>query len=179
MEDAFFHRVDQQLREAIRAEIVEKESEAALKVALGVSDHSLLAELVAIGVQPETVAAIALIPLVAVAWADGKVDDNQRRRILEAEQELHIRRGSPSHRLLEHWLDENPGEDSLLAWKHYVSELRGKLTGTGTTLFDKGLYDSAYAIAKTSGGFCTYGAISPSEKRILKQLKQTLKTTAD
>ena len=48
---------------------------------------------------------------------------------------------------------------------------------TGVTLFDVDRLN--YTGPVPIGGVVFYGAISPSEKRILKQLKQTLKTTAD
>ena len=44
----------------------------------------MLAELARVGVRPETLSAVALIPLVMVAWADGRVDESERLAILNA-----------------------------------------------------------------------------------------------
>jgi hypothetical protein len=118
LENVFFQRVDQQLLGNIRGRLEEHDAITALRAASGVRNDELLAELVRIEVQPETLAAVTLIPLVAVAWADGKVTDAERRKILAAEHAAGIGEDAPSHQLLNHWLDHNPGPDLFATWKH-------------------------------------------------------------
>jgi len=176
LENEFFRNVDQQLWDKLRQEVAEDKAKSALREASGIDDEELLAELVHVGVSPETLSAVAIIPLVAVAWADGKVDELEKQRVLQGEQDLGISRFSPSHQLLEQWLSQKPSEDLLPVWDHYVSVLRNKLSDSNTKLLDTGLLERCRSVAEAAGGYFTCGSISPSEQRVLKQIKRTLKT---
>ena len=173
LEDIFFQTVDQQLLEKLRNEMSEDEKKRDIRAACGIRNDDVLGELAELGVSGETIFAVSLIPLVAVAWADGNVSDEERSRILEAENAQHIDEGT--HELLSHWLDQNPGPEMFEAWKHFIYELRGLLTPAHGTLFDAEIIARAEAVAKASGGYWTYGAISPSEKKVLDEVKQTLR----
>ncbi len=176
LENEFFYRVNQQLLDKLRRQISEQQAKEALRAACGMDDGTLLTELVRIGVRPETMAAVALIPLACIAWADGKVEEDEKRQILAAERDAGITADSPSHQLLEHWLEQQPGDELLTAWKHYVAALREKLSQSADQLFGKDLLKRAKAVAESAGGFLPYGRISPSEAKVLGEIKQTLDT---
>ena len=108
LENRFFAEVDKELLKRIRDELAEQEAIASLRAASGISDEQLLSELVHIEVQPETLAAVSLIPLVVAAWASGEVAEDQRKKILAVEREAGITENSPSDRLLNHWLVVHP-----------------------------------------------------------------------
>ncbi len=175
LENAFFHDVDKQLIDELRSEATDREAKREVRSASGVWNDAVLAELVDLDVRSETIMAVSLIPLVAVAWADGSVSPEERERILAAEQAAGIDVASPTHRLLEHWLDNFPGPDMLEAWKNFVQELRGRLSPARGTLLDSELLERAEGVAKASGGYWTYGSISPSEKRVLQLIRNVLK----
>lgn len=176
LENEFFHRVDQQLLDKLRRELSEQRAKAALQSASGINDDELLTELVRIGVRPETLAAVSLIPLVAVAWADGKLDPEERRQVLAAEQEAGISTDDPSHHLLEQWLSDPPGDEVFLAWQHYVRALHEHLSSSGSQLLGEHVLKRARAVAKSCGGSWGYQSISPSEDRVLKQVKAALRS---
>ena len=48
------------------------------------SSGTLVARLVEIGIRSDTLAALCLIPLVEVAWADGRLDPPEREALLAA-----------------------------------------------------------------------------------------------
>jgi hypothetical protein len=71
LEDAFFLEEDRVLRERLRAMQNLAESKEALSSVSGITNDVILTKLVELNVKPETVAALAAVPLVEVAWADG------------------------------------------------------------------------------------------------------------
>lgn len=174
LEDAFFKNVDLQLLEDLRSEISEQKSKRTLQSACGIRNDKVLGELVKLGVRGETILAVSLIPLVAVAWADGNVTTAERVRILDAERAQHIDEESATHRLLQYWLDNEAGSEMLEAWKHFMHELRGILTPAHGKLFDAEIMDRAEVVAKASGGYLSYGAISPAEQKVLDEVNRTL-----
>ncbi|HOU92007.1 MAG TPA: hypothetical protein PLU22_13235, partial [Polyangiaceae bacterium] len=74
LEDAFFLAQDTVLVERLRALRKMQESKEALAAASGIASDAILSRLVELDVRPETVAALATVPLIEVAWADGEVD---------------------------------------------------------------------------------------------------------
>ncbi len=73
LQDAFFRKEDEKLIENLRMMRKLSESKEALRNVSGITDEHLLARLVELEVRPETLASFALVPLIEVAWADGKV----------------------------------------------------------------------------------------------------------
>ena len=173
LENIFFQSIDQQLLERLRGELSKQETKRDLRSACGIQNDSVLAELVELGVSGETILAVSLVPLVAVAWADDNVSGEERNRILDAAAAQHV--DDATRQLLNHWLNSNPGPAMFEAWKHFVRELRGVLTPAHGTLFDREIVERAEAVAKASGGYWSYGAISPSEQRVIEEVRRTLR----
>lgn len=174
LENEFYKRVDDELLRNMRRDLAEREAKEAIRSASGIQNDEVLAELVRIEVQAETLAAVSLIPLVAIAWADGKVADGERAKILAVEGEAGISPESLSHQLLNHWLDHDPGEELFSTWKHFVHELRGRISLMICPLLDRDLIDRAEAVAKASGGYWSYGSVSPRENRVLAEVRKVL-----
>ena len=84
MEDMFFHDRDAQLIEKMKAELSAEEDRTSLIAATGIQDASVINKLMEQGISCETLAGVGLIPLVVVAWADGKMEDKEREAILQA-----------------------------------------------------------------------------------------------
>lgn len=70
-----------------------------------------------LGVRAETLAALAVVPLVEVEWADGALDAKERRTIVERSA---ISPNSTAAALLEAWLDRRPEPKLLVAWTQMV-----------------------------------------------------------
>ena len=104
LEDLFFSRLDSNLIKQMRSDDDKKADVESLKEISGITDENVLQQLVELGVSDETYRAVQLIPLILVAWADGELDPNERRAVLQAAQGNSIAQGSASHSLLENWL---------------------------------------------------------------------------
>ena len=83
LEDEFFRREDKRLLtrlQELRAAEVNRE---ALAKASGITKPEVLDRLLRLGIQAQTLAALSIVPLVEVAWADGALDAKERRTVLE------------------------------------------------------------------------------------------------
>jgi hypothetical protein len=67
LEDAFFTKENARLLEQLKG----KQKREALREMVKVEDETFLDRLIELGIGPETVLALTLVPLIAVAWADG------------------------------------------------------------------------------------------------------------
>ncbi len=172
LEDGFFSPVRQELRARIRdAERARSEQMLALADASGITNIAMLQKLAAFGVGSETLAALTLYPMIAVAWADGRVDRGERRIALAAAEECGLKPDSHSYRLLVEWLDLAP-PDRLLrdAWVSVVGELCTEMGDDQRADFRSEILARTRAVASATGGFLGLGKISRVEQKVLDAL---------
>jgi len=171
MEDAFFAREDALLLRRLREMDAAKRKKEALSAASGIANDAVLESLVALNISSETLAALSLIPLVAVAWADGSIDDKQRASVFSQAAEVGVRTGDLSHELFEQWLAEPPKPALLSAWKEYVSAFAATLRQDDRRALKAELLNRARGVAESAGGFLDIGnKISPPEQDVLNEL---------
>lgn len=171
LEDMFFKRQDDALLEKMKADMEAKENRAALATAAGLEDESTLDALLAIGVSPESLTSVSLIPLVAVAWADGKMEAKEKKAILDAAAQSGIESGSASFALLEGWLNEQPGDELLSSWKDYIGEIKSGLDEAAFQQLRSAVIGRAQAVAESAGGFLGLGnKISDVEQSVIADL---------
>lgn len=172
LEERFFASKDADLLEKLRqkgaAEITKKD----IADATGIQDEALLDRLVKLDVNVQTLAALSIVPLVEVAWADGSIAESERKTILKAALESGIAADGPGYRQLEAWLDKRPDAEMLAAWKHYIAELASRLDQPSIDRVRDNLLTRAKQVATSAGGgILGLGAVSPSEKRKLDELE--------
>jgi hypothetical protein len=171
LEDEFFRREDERLMERLR-ELKEKEtSREALGRASGITNQGILDKLLDLSIRPETVGALAVIPLVEVAWADGTLDGREKQAILDRVEASGIARGSTGYDLLLSCLEHKPEPRLLTSWRHMVEGLCEHMTADEVAALRAGLVERARAIAKASGGLLGVGAISAAESEMIRQLE--------
>lgn len=170
LEESFFMNRNRELLDELREHLKEeKELEALAKVS-GIKSETVLKELHAVEISAETVAALALVPMISIAWADGTVQDGERDAILEAAHSEGIETGTLTHKLLEGWLHDPPGPELLEAWKHYVQSVVGSFSPAGAAEFHQEIMDQARKVAKAAGGILGIHAISRAEQQLLDEL---------
>jgi uncharacterized protein DUF533 len=174
LEDAFFAKQNEKARQELRAKHEGRARREALTAASGIRDDRVLDALASLGLGSETLAALSLVPLVEVAWADGAVDAKERAAILATVEQQGIPRQSPAHQLLEEWLSKPPEPRLLVTWKEYVKALASADAGALTALRGDVL-GRARAVAEAAGGFLGLGSkISKAEEKMLQDLEQAL-----
>jgi hypothetical protein len=173
LEEAFFLEQDKKLIAELRKMKAMEETKQALRQASSIHDDRILAKLVELDIHAEMVAALTAVPLIEVAWADGKVDEKEREAILHAAGQSGIDPDSSCHTLLEQWLTHKPGVKLMEAWTHYIEGLCSVLTEEEADRLKKDLLDRARRVAESSGGFLGLTSkVSAKEKEMLDQLEQ-------
>jgi hypothetical protein len=167
LDDVFFRRG----ADALRARILAGGGPAAPSPrAGGVLDAALLARLEELGVGADTLTALALIPLVEVAWADGRLDESERRAVLGGAQACGIEQASPGAQLLALWLETPPGAELLGAWRQLVGAICRELSVEARRRLERAIVGQARAVAESAGGVLGFGAVSRAEERVLERL---------
>lgn len=170
LEDLFFEQLDRKKIEALRAKAAAEESVAGLSASTGIDDAALLQTIVGLGVTPDTLAAFALVPLLFVAWADGLLDENERKAVLVEAAAMGLREGTPGHALLSGWLTREPKDALFDAWQAFHVELAKHLSDAAKASFRSDLQAKAGRVARASGGFLGLGAVSDVEQAALDRL---------
>jgi hypothetical protein len=172
LEDEFFRREDQRLIQKLEQMRAAQTDREALAKAAGIGNPDVVDKLLQLGVKAETVAALALVPLVEVAWADGELDRRERAAILDRARESGLVAGSVEHALLEAWLERRPDPKLLTAWTHLVRGVSEQLGREESARLKASLLDRARAVATASGGVLGMGSkVSSAEAAMLLQLE--------
>jgi CRP-like cAMP-binding protein len=145
---------------------------AHLKLSDGPDDSAWVGRLAGLGIDASTVAALTLIPLIEVAWADGKMEENERRAVLAGAETHGIATNSSSFRLLEMWLNDPPKPDLVAAWHQYIRAVCQTLSFEGKLRLQTSILGGARDVAESAGGFLGFRSVSPAEERVLSRLEQ-------
>lgn len=173
LEDSFFAKENQKLLDRMRAEQHKKEAKAGLAEVAGISDADVLEKLVSLGIEPDTWAALSLVPLVEVAWADGSLDPKERRAVLSAAEANGVVAGSPGAALLETWLRARPGPELISAWGEYMVVLCAGLDEAERQKLRREILGRARSVAEAAGGILgLLNRISSQEEAVLAELEK-------
>jgi hypothetical protein len=171
LEESFFAKENARLVAQMKSQASGRASAAELAEITGLTDQAVLDKLVALGIEVDTWAAISLVPLVEVAWANGKVEAKERSAVLTAAEANGIIPGSPSHQLLDGWLARRPDGRLLEVWGEYIVDLCASLGEGEKEAVKRKVLGRAREVAEAAGGFLGLGSkISAEEKVALAEL---------
>lgn len=171
LENQFYDKENQVKLAALKAKLDRQQSKDELRQASGMTDEAVLDKLVELGLTANTIAALSLVPLIQVAWADGTIQDNERAAILEGAHGKGLEQGSPGYELLQSWLARRPSDDLMAAWEAYIKALVGQLSNEQNRLLKDQIVGFAKMVAASSGGFAGFGRISASEEKVLTRIE--------
>lgn len=174
MEDEFFHRVDEKLRENLRQKMEREQARESITAATGIDDTGLLDALLDAGIRSETLVALTLIPSVFVAWADGSVTDAERDTVMKAASERGIDSGHLAHEVLQGWLGKRPPKSLWATWKQYAEIAGTTLDAETKSRLTEEIVKHATLVAKASGGILGIGKISAAEQTVLDDVSTAL-----
>lgn len=176
LEDEFFHKENQRLIEKLRQMKRMEESKEALAEASGITSDAILESVLELNIHAQTVAALAIVPLIEVAWADGHLDEKERQAILAAAHASGLQKGHAAYELLESWLAHQPQPKLLKTWGHYIQELCGQLNQEERKSLEVYLLGRARSVAEASGGFLGLGfKVSRAEADVLQTLEKAFR----
>jgi hypothetical protein len=176
LEDSFFQEKDKLLIEKLKIMKKMQETKKTLSEISGIKNETILAKLVELEMRPETLACLALVPLVEVAWADGKISPEEEAAVLKAAEINKIKKDSIGYDLLKEWLRIKPKASMLNAWTHYIEGLCEVLTKKEIAALKDDFLGNAKEVAEASGGILGIGSISKEEKEMLKKLEKAFES---
>jgi hypothetical protein len=167
LEEEFFRQEDRRKLEALRAAAERRATAAELREVSGIEDEAVLEELAGLGLTRETLAAVALAPLIHVAWADRRIVDTERGTVLARAHDKGIETGSPAYELLERWLKEPPAAALFEGWTRYVRALSASLLPERAAELRRQIVSFAREVALAAGGAMNVGKITEQQQRVL------------
>jgi hypothetical protein len=167
LEEEFFHKLQSEQLAALRAELDRKQSRDELRAASGIADDVVLDQLIALGLTGTTTAALSMVPLVWVAWADGAVSEAERAAVLKAARERGVEAGSPVQHILAGWLERRPEPGLFNAWAAYARALADTLVPAQRAQLKGQIVELARKVAESAGGFLGIHKISHEEEAAL------------
>ncbi len=169
LEESFFHARDQELLAQLKKKVTTDNAKQAIREMCPIEDDAVLDKLAETGIGGESFAAMSLAPLVLVAWADGKIDEEERRAVMSAARSEGI--DAVCLELLEDWLSRSPGPVLKEAWIGYVGALAEELSPGELRGLRSSVMGRAEKVAKAAGGTLGLNRISNSEQAMLNELK--------
>jgi hypothetical protein len=171
LENQFYEKENKEKLAAMKAKLDTQQSKDDLRKASGMTDDAVLDKLVHLGLSADTIAALSLVPLIQVAWADGTIQDNERTAILQGAHGKGLERGSPGYELLQSWLGKKPSDELLEAWEAYIKALVAQLNDEQNRLLKNQIVGFAKMVAAAAGGFLGIGRVSASEEKVLHRIE--------
>jgi hypothetical protein len=175
LEDEFFHKEDKRLIAKLKELKAKEATREELGRISGIKNTAILDRLVELGIHPETMAALAIVPLAEVAWADGAIDPKEEQAILDRAAKSGVVPGSSGYDLLKSWLERRPDAKLLTAWIHMMQGINESLTAEQVEGLRAGLVERVRAVATASGGVLGVGKVSTAEAEMIRQLESAFR----
>jgi uncharacterized tellurite resistance protein B-like protein len=175
LEEAFFARRNEELLVQFREKEAATRTKQELSAASGINDEAVLDQLLTMHINRETLAALSLVPLVQVAWADGSVVAKERTAVMAAAEQAGLRPGDASHQLLRHWLEEKPEPTMFQSWTDYAHALSATLSAEARQALKQDVLGRARHVAEAAGGILGIGKVSHAEQAVLDQVEQAFR----
>jgi len=170
--DDYFVRQSSDFFHHLRVEESRMEARLQLSQISGITNESILNDLLEYEVNASTVAALPLVPLVLVAWADGAMEPMERNAILKAMADQGLIPSQPAYELVLSWLEEQPDSSLYSTWRIYVRGITELMDHVSREEWKHRVMDRAQFIAASTGGFMGLGfMISAAEKLVLVRLE--------
>ena len=174
LEDRFFFAESLVLKEQLtRLKRIDESVDALSKVS-GIVNKNVLKELVSLDIRPEMLAALCLVPIIEVAWADGVIEKNEIKAVL-AGAKMHG--FEEDHEILQAWLLRKPDAPLLTAWRTYMQGLCEILSRESLASIKTEILEHTKMVAEASGGILGLtNPVSAEELKVLKEIDAFFKT---
>ncbi|MEM6291750.1 MAG: hypothetical protein AAGA54_10810 [Myxococcota bacterium] len=151
-EDVYFQQQEQDQRAELRHKMAmaakELEDKRSIAGSVATDDLEVAARVKALGFDGDSARIFDLLPIVHVAWADGKIQRGERSAILKILESRGIERGSEAFRTMESLLEEKPADSFM---RESLSVLRDVTGGLGDR--SASIVDMCIKVAASAGGF--------------------------
>lgn len=178
-EEKYFARTEADKRAALRHDLgkaaEELQESRRISETIGTSDEALVGRLRALGFDGDTSRIFDLLPLIHVAWADGKIERNERSLIFKVLEKRGIAKGTEPWMLAEALLEEEPSPAFMDETLALLRDLASAKPGVQSSILDLCLM-----VADASGGVLGFGnKVSDEEKELIRHIAETLGPDAE
>jgi hypothetical protein len=141
----------------------------------GIEDREILEKLLRFDISADNVAALSLVPLFFLGWADGDLDQREDEYIHDYIRKAGISLSGMNLKLISHWFNVPPAREYLDAWSLYMQgKLQSADARTRASMKDE-FFSHFERLASVSSGFLGLGPrISRAEGRQLARLRKAL-----
>jgi hypothetical protein len=174
-EEEFFQRREQELIANARKRRGNSEARQRIADRTGIHDEQTLDTIESLGYTPDTIVLLDLVPLVQVAWAEGRVSDQERTRLVQMARARGIEEHSVADQQLADWLRARPSNDFLDRSLQVIVAMLHALPSPERDSNQQQLLEWSRSIAAASGGVLGFGRISPEEEAVLADIRERLR----
>jgi hypothetical protein len=174
LEEAFFHPMNMDLVEQFRQRLSLQEKLDAFSNTTGIRDRKQLIGLANMGYEVSTLTAFTWIPLVFVAWADGRLDDLEKKSMIEALVNRGISRSTAAMMTDHKWFRQQPEEELWELWAQFARSILGRRsTPLRNELLDE-ILTRCHVVANASGFQQDSAHISAREWEVIERVTDSL-----
>jgi hypothetical protein len=153
LERLFFDMADEPLVNRLRVLAKTENGRDSLARVTGITDPQVLHKLAQLQLSSALAASLPILPLAEVAWADGDLDEKERKAVLAAATRCGVPEGSLAYALLEQWLARRPPREMVEAWARFMRGLCELLDNNDKRVLREAVMTRVRSIAEASGGF--------------------------
>jgi hypothetical protein len=177
LEEEYMRKQDAKLIQKLRERGKLEEIAEALAVKLQIDDPALLRRIMALGVTLDTGAAFLLAPLIQIAWAEGRVTDQERETVLRIAGERGIEKASRAHAQLLEWLRVRPANEFFDTAVEAIKAGLAILPPDERADRVKRIVEAARQVAAASGGLSKVLGLGTGVSREEESLLDTIAAT--
>ncbi|MEM6989268.1 MAG: hypothetical protein AAF721_02185 [Myxococcota bacterium] len=174
-EERYFRQLDAEKREALRKKMAKEGADLEERRRIAAStgaEMSVVDRIAALGFSGDSARIFDLMPLVAVAWADGKIQKGERAKILGLLEGRGIEEGSDAFNTMASMLEQRPDEtfmrETMDALRDVVGDEHDKT---------QGIVNLCIEVAAASGGLLGLGigaTVGDDERQRIGEIAATL-----
>jgi tellurite resistance protein len=146
------------------------------------NDLELIAELHKLGLDADSFRAIALLPLIEVAWVDRAVQAQERKSILLIARAHKLLEGAAAN-VVENWLSTRPTDETFKKGREILGILAHRKSGLGADMpehITDTVVELCSVVAESAGGlFGVFFTVSTEERRAIHRIAEHLNAIAE
>jgi tellurite resistance protein len=172
LEEQFFAKNNEALVQKMRDAAQRTASKAELQQLTGIANEQVLDAMAALKIGGAATLVMSLYPMLAVAWADGKIDEKERTVILGIAETVGLKSDGAGYSYLQRWLAEKPEISWQHLWADYVQALVAQMKSNEKELLKQTVLGRARVVAEISGGIMgVVWNVSKAEQSVLAKLE--------
>jgi tellurite resistance protein len=173
-EEAYHQKKEKEALEQLRGRVERERTRRYLDEELDVHDERVLKALEDLGFTREVLILLHIVPLIEVAWSDGRMNPEERKKILELAATRNIVPGTLAYERLLPLLETKPADEAFAACTRVIRAMFPTLPEEDRRGIEENLPAYASAVAHASGGVLGLGKVSREERAVLEKIAREI-----